>query len=159
MRRWLLWFVLAPQTFLLAGLLRDLGLPFDATVLHCLFLAFFAERGALAGLLLGAAMGRALVDEAALSVHLLVLGVPVALLLPLRRWFFGQRWIWQATTAALLAFAVPRLSGLCGRVFDQPSVSSAFDGMVVVTSAIFLPPLLWCLRAVPPFAAFAEDDE
>lgn len=158
MKRWLLWFLLAPQTFLLVGFGRDAGVPLDATVLHCLFLAFFADRRALAGLLLGAAMGRALVDEAGLCVHVLVLGVPVALLLPLRRWFFGQRWIWQATAAALLAIAVPRLSGLCGRVFDQPSASSVFDGMVVLTSAVFLPPLLWCLRAVPPFAAFEEEE-
>ena len=159
MRRWLWWFVLAPPTFLVAGLGSDAGVPIDATVLHCLFLAFFADRRALAGLLLGAAMGRALVDEAGLCVHILVIGVPVALLLPLRRWFFGQRWIWQATTAALLALMVPRLAGLCGAVFDEPSASSVIDGTVVATSALLLPPLLWCLRAVPPFAAFEEDDE
>ncbi|MCR9247280.1 MAG: hypothetical protein NXI31_19785 [bacterium] len=158
MRRWLLWFLIAPQTFLLTGLVRDLGVPLDATVLHCLFLAFFADRRALAGLLLGAALGRALVDEAGLCVHILVIGVPVAVLLPLRRWFFGQRWIWQATTAALIACIVPRLAGLCGRLFDQHSVSATFDGYVVVTSAVFLPPLLWCLRVVPPFAAFEEDE-
>ena len=158
MRRWLLWFLVAPQTYLLFGLLRDLGVPLDATVLHCLFLAFFADRRALAGLLLGAALGRALVDEAGLCVHLLVIGAPVALLLPLRRWFFGQRWIWQATTAALIAFAVPQLAGWVGQLFDQPSSSSSFDGFVVLTSAIFLPPLLWCLRAVPPFSAFEEDE-
>lgn len=157
MKRWFWWFVLAPQTFLLAGLLADSALPrLDAAVLLCLFFAFFAEQRALPGLLLGAAMGRALVDEAGLWVQILVLGVPVAVLLPLRRWFFGQRWIWQATAAALLAFCLPYLAGLCGRVFDQPSASSNLDGMAVVTSAVLLPPLLWCLRSVPPFAAFEE---
>ena len=159
MRRWLLWFLIAPQAFLLAGVAAEAGLPrLDASVLLCLYLAFFAEQRALPGLLLGAAMGRALVDEAGLWVQILVLGVPVALLLPLRRWFFGQRWLWQATAAALLAFFVPRLAGLCGRVFDQPSASSLLDGWVVVTSALLLPPLLWCLRAVPPFAAFKDEE-
>ncbi len=45
MRRWLLWFLLAPQFFLLGGLWRDAGLPpLDVGVLLCLYLAVFADR-------------------------------------------------------------------------------------------------------------------
>ena len=44
MKRWLLWFLLVPQGFLLAGFLSDLGLPpLDMAVLSCLFLAWFAQ--------------------------------------------------------------------------------------------------------------------
>ncbi|MEO6595725.1 MAG: hypothetical protein ABIP94_13320 [Planctomycetota bacterium] len=157
MKRWLLWFLLAPQAFLLAGFWRDAGLPpLDVAVLACIFLAFFAERRALPWLLLGIAIGRALVDEASLPVQILVLGVPVAVLVPLRGLFFGQRWLWQAVAAALCAVAIPKLAGLCGRLFDQPSASAQLDGMAVVWAALLLPPLLLLVRRLPPFAAFEE---
>ena len=124
MRRWLLWFLIVPQGFLVLGLLQDLGLPsLDMAVMASLYLAWFAERSALPFLLLGVAIGRTLVDE-----------------------------------AALLAIAIPKLSGLCGRVFDQPSISSVLDGWQVTWSALLVPPLLSVLRFVPPFAAFTEPD-
>lgn len=157
MRRWLWWFLLAPQAHLLAGIWRDAGLPaFDMAVLWCVFLAFFAERAAVPWLLLGAALGRALVDEATLPVQILVLGVPVAVLLPLRPVFFGQRWLWLATSAAVCAILVPKLAGLFGRWFDQPSASSHLDGVSVVWSALLVPPLVLLLRCLPPCRAFEE---
>ena len=159
MRRWLLWFLLVPQTFLLSGFLQDLGLPpLDMAVLASLYLSWFARRSALPFLLLGVAIGRTLVDEASLPVHLLVIGIPVAVFLPLRSLFVGQRWLWQAVAAALLAIAVPKLGGLFGRVFDQPSVSSVLNGWQVVWSALLVPPLLSLLRFLPPVAAFDEPD-
>jgi hypothetical protein len=155
--RWLLWFLLVPQVFLIAGFLQDLGLPpVDMAVLLGLYLAWFAERSALPFLLLAVAMGRTLVDEASLPVHILVIGIPVALFLPLRTLFVAQRWLWQAVAAALLAIAIPKLSGLCGRVFDQPSVSSLLSGWQVCWSALLVPPLLTLLRSLPPFSVFAE---
>ena len=159
MKRWLLWFLVVPQGFLLVGILQDLGLPaLDMAVLSCLYLAWFAERSSLPFLLLGVAIGRSLVDEASLPVHILVIGIPVALFLPLRALFVAQRWLWQAVAAALLAIAVPKLAGLCGRVFDQPSVSSMLDGWQVAWSALLVPPLLSVLRYLPPFVAFTEPD-
>lgn len=157
MRAWLLWFLLAPNAFLLAGLWRDAGLPtVDAAVLMCVFLAFFAKRPAVPWLLLGAAIGRALVDEATLPVQILVIGVPTAVLLPMRGLFFGQRWLWQSVAAAACAVAVPRLAGLCGRIFDQPSASAHLDGMAVLWAAVLTPPLLWLARRLPPFAGFED---
>ena len=157
MRRWLWWFPLVPQGSLLAGFLSDLGLPpLDMAVLSCLFLAWFAERTALPLLLLGVAIGRALVDEASLPVHVLVVGVPVAAFLPLRALFVAQRWLWQAVAAALFAIAVPKLAGLCGRLFDEPSQSAVLHGWNVVWSALLMPPALSLLRLLPPFRAFAE---
>ncbi|MCK5940928.1 MAG: hypothetical protein KAI24_03070 [Planctomycetes bacterium] len=158
--RWFWWFAVVPQTFLLVGYLRDLGLPsIDMAVLSALFLAWFARISSLPFLLLAVAIGRALVDQASLPVHLLVLGVPVALLLPLRSLFVAQRWLWQAVAAALLAIAIPKLSGLCGAVFDQPSTGSTLDGWRVVWAALLLPPLLSALRLLPPFRAFVEASE
>jgi hypothetical protein len=157
MKRWLLWFLLAPQGFVLLGQCERWSLPpCDCAVLLCLFLALFAQGGALPGLLLGAAMGRALVDEAMLPVQLLVLGIPVAVLLPLRSLLFGQRWVFQCAAAALCALAVPRLSGLCGQWFDQPSAAAVVDGARVAWTALLAPPVLALLRRLPPLRAFAE---
>ena len=157
MSRWLWWFLLVPQGFLVAGLVADLGLPaIDMSVLSCLFLAWFAERPALPWLLLAVAIGRALVDEASLPVHILVIGVPVAVCLPLRGLFVGHRWLWQAVAAALAAIAVPKLSGWFGHLFEQPSASAVLHGWNVVWAALLLPPLLAILRRLPPFRAFTE---
>ncbi|MCU0865294.1 MAG: hypothetical protein MUC36_16045 [Planctomycetes bacterium] len=157
MKRWCLWFLLAPQTFLVAGLWQDAGLPpLDMAVLACLYLSFFAERRALPWLLLGLALGRCLVDEATLPVQVLVLGVPVAVLLPLRTLFFGQHWLWQAVAAALCAIAVPKLAGLCGRLFDQASATARLEASAVLWAALLLPPLLFVVRRLPPFRAFEE---
>ncbi len=158
MRRWLLWFLLVPQGFLLVGYLDGTRLPrLDFAVLVCLYLAFFADRRMLPLLLLGAALGRALVDEAAVPVQILVLGVPTAVLLPLRGLFLGRRWLWQALAGALCAIAVPKLAGLCGRLFDQPTQSAGLDGYAVLWAALLLPPLLAILRRLPPLAAFVEE--
>ena len=99
--RWIWWFGAVPQLFLLAGYLRDFGLPpIDMAVFGALFLAWFAEVRALPMLLLAVAIGRALVDQASLPVHLLVIGVPVAVLLPLRSLFVAQHWLWQVMAAS-----------------------------------------------------------
>lgn len=157
MKRWLLWFALVPQGNLLAGVWRDVGLPpFDISALWCVFLAFFAERGAVPWLLLGGAIGRALVDEASLPVQILVLGVPVALLLPVRRVLANQRWLWQACGASLCAIGIPKLAGLFGRWFDQPSAGSHLDGFVVLWTTLLVPPLLALCRRLPPCRAFEE---
>jgi hypothetical protein len=156
-KRWLLWFALAPQGYLAAGLWRDAGLPpFDMGALWCVFLAFFAQRATVPWLLLGGALGRSLVDEASLPVQILVLGVPIAVLLPMRHLVFGQRWLWQALFAASCALVIPKLAGLFGRWFDQPSASAQLDGFVVLWSALLVPPLLLVARALPPCRAFED---
>lgn len=155
--RWIWWFLLVPQGFLLVGFLRDLGLPqVDMAALAALYLAWFAQVRALPLLLVGVAIGRALVEQATLPVHLLVIGVPVAVLLPLRTMFFAQRWLWQAFAAALLAVLVPTLSSLCGRMFDQPGSAAAPDVWALLWAALLLPPLLLLVRLLPPFRAFTE---
>lgn len=157
MSRWLWWFLLAPQAHLLAGAWRDLGLPaFDMAAVWCLYLAFFAERGATPWLLLGSAIGRALVDEASLPVQVLLLGVPVAVLLPLRAWFFGRRWVWLACAGAACAAVLPRLAGWFGAWFGQPSASAQPDLGAVLWTAVLAPPLLAVLRRLPPCRGFED---
>ncbi|MFN9331517.1 MAG: hypothetical protein ACK6D1_02855 [Planctomycetota bacterium] len=157
MTRWIAWFLLAPQAYLVAGVWRDCGLPaFDVGVLWCLFLAFFAERRALPWLLLGVALGRALVDDASLALQVLVLGVPVAAMLPLRLLLHGQRWPQLALAAAGVALTLPRLAGLLGGWFAQPSASAQSDWLVVLWTAVFAPPLLALARRLPPCRGFVE---
>lgn len=156
--RWLLWFVLAPQTFLLSAYGSSLGLPgLDCGALLCMFCALFADVRWLPGLLLGAAVGRAVVDEASLPVQVLVLGVPIAVLLPMRPLFYRDHWWWQALAAALCAVAVPKLAGLAGLWFGQPSASAQLDFAVVGWTAVLGPVLLWPFRRLPPLAAFVEE--
>lgn len=155
--RWLWWFLLVPQGYLVAGWAGERGLPIvDLGALLCLFCALFADARQLPGLLLGAALGRAVVDEASIPVQLLVLGVPIAVLLPLRSLFYRQQLWWQIAVALLCAVAVPKLALLCGRWFDQPSASAQLDAERVLWTVLLGPPLLWLLRRLPPLSPFAE---
>jgi hypothetical protein len=155
--RWFLWLTLVPQLFLLSGWLTAIGAPpVDFAAGICLFCVLFAERSALPGLLLGAALGRSLVDGGGLAVQVLTLGTPVALLLPLRGLLFRQRWVWQGLFAAVLALAIPRLHGFYGALFRQAETVPALDGFRVAWSVLLLPPLLWLLCRLPPLRQFRE---
>ncbi|GAB4140948.1 MAG: hypothetical protein Fur0037_07620 [Planctomycetota bacterium] len=155
--RWICWFVAAPAAFAAAGWLDELSLPpVDVATGICLYLGLFAERSALPGLLVAAAIGRAFVDDAGLPVQVLVLGLPVALLLPLRAWVFQRRWLWQVAATVVTAFAIPQISGLLGRAFDQPSAGAVLDAARIAWAAVLVPPLLTVLRRVPPASSFQE---
>lgn len=157
MRHWLLVSLLATQWWLLLGVWRDSGLPpVDAAVAACLFLAFFAPVRAMPLLLVLLAVGRALIDEAALPVHVLVLGVPTAVLLPLRRVFHARRWFVLTLAAAAVAVAVPRLAQLLGRIFEQPTTGALLEPAVVFWSALLSPPLLLLASRLPPLSASSE---
>ena len=155
--RWLFWFLLVPQPFLLLGWFGQSGWPsVDFGAVLCLFLLLFAEPVVLPGLLLGAAVGRALIDEASIPGQSLVLGIPIAALLPLRSWFYRNQLWWQVLASALFAVAIPKLAGLCGTWFDQPSASAVLDWWRVFWTALLGPLLLWPLRQIPPFRSFVE---
>lgn len=157
MIRWPLWFLLVPPGFVVVGWLVELGVPgFDLAAVLCLFCALFARPQSLPGLLLGAAIGRALVDEAAIPVQMLVLGVPIAVLLPLRALFFRQQLWWQVAALLLCTLAIQKLAQLGGQWFAQPSASAVFSAERLFWTIAIGPPLLWLLRRLPPLAAFAE---
>jgi hypothetical protein len=155
--RWLGWFLLVPQAFLLGGWLSECGLPIvDVGAVLGLFCVLFASPRALPGLLLGAAVGRAVVDEASVAVQVLVLGIPIALLLPFRGLFYRQNPAWQVAAATLFAVAIPKLASCCGQWFAAPSPSAAFDAGRVVATALLGPLSLLLLRRLPPLRAFVE---
>ena len=88
---WLLWPFVALHLFLLDGFLKQVlvspggvTLGPDLTVCIGLYLALFARHRSLAGLLCLAALARSVFLPGSLFWHMLALGLPVALLLPLR---------------------------------------------------------------------------
>jgi len=157
MMRWLLWYLLAPQSFLVLAMVESLGLPtLDGGVLVGLFLVVFAELPALPWLLLGAAMGRAVVDEASLATQILVIGLPVAVLLPLRTVLESRRWIWQMAIAAVIAWVLPELAAFLVRWTGHGLHVAAASPWAPVVAACYAPLLLAMLRWLPPFQAFEE---
>jgi hypothetical protein len=155
--RWLVWLLLVPQPFLVAGWLGQSGWPqIDYGAVLCLFLLLYAEPVALPGLLLGAAVGRGLIDEASVPLQLLILGVPLAVLMPLRRLFYRDQLWWQVLATSAFAVAIPKLAGLFGVWFDQPSASAQLSWMKVLWTGLFGPVALFFLRLLPPFSVFAE---
>jgi len=52
---------------------------------------------------------------------------------------------------------VPRLSGLLGAWFAQPSQSAELHGASVLWAALLVPPFLFVLRRMPPLRGFEED--
>ncbi|MCA8943887.1 MAG: hypothetical protein KDB80_15090 [Planctomycetes bacterium] len=153
---WIVWFFLVPQLFWLDRVLAGtLVRPLDLGLAVCFVLALFARTRALPALLLAAAVGRSLIDDGSVALHFLALGVPVAVLLPARGVFRGI--VWQASAAAFLALAVPRVGGFFARITHtgldavEPSTVAS-----VVWAAILVPPVGWLMRQLPPLAAFVE---
>ncbi len=162
MRRWLWYYTLVPPLFLLAAWLEAAGLPhLDLGALLVVFGVLFAARSHLPWLVLGGAIGRALVDDGALPVQILVLGVPLALLLPLRLWLPPQRWLWQVVLAALAALLVWYADAACGRWFVAAGGSGAWTvvwpGWRIALAGVWLPLALAILRRVPPLVGLVED--
>ena len=85
-----------------------------------------------------------------------LLGIPVAVLLPLRAFFFGRRWLWLTLAAAGCAVALPRLSAWFGAWFAQPSASAQSDTATVLWTAALAAPLLALLRRLPPCRGFED---
>ena len=151
-----------PSDFHLVGGAADMR-----TLFACYGLAYACMAGTLTALFGHAARraGRAGFDTLGARREMRVWSVPaviglasalVALLLPLRGWIFGQRWGWQVLAASACAVAVPKLAGLFGEWFDQPSARAPFDAASVAWSALLIPPLGALARRLPPCRAFVE---
>ena len=125
---WVLWFFVALHLFLLDGLLVSVSdwSP-DLSLAVGLFCVLYARPSALPGILLCAALSRSVLLEGSAAIHLLTLGLPVAVLLPLRVVFSKRSLIWQCLASGFLAFMIPRLGGLLFRVTG--------DGVAAVDSA------------------------
>jgi hypothetical protein len=153
---WAAWFFVALHLFLLDGLVLRLGLPLpDLAVVFCLFAAVAARSSALPGLLICAALGRSVFVEGGLGAQILVLGIPIAILLPLRLVFFRRNFLWQAIVAGFLAWSLPRLEVFVGRFADASTVVTPVTSLPFV-AMVAGPPLAWLLGRLPPTSTFVE---
>ncbi|MHC4851655.1 MAG: hypothetical protein ACYTKC_00310 [Planctomycetota bacterium] len=161
---WILWLFVALHLFLLDGFLKQVlvlpgGLPVapDLTVCIGLFLGLFARPSALPGLLFCAALSRSVFLPGSVFWHMLVLGIPVALLLPLRVVFSQRSPLWQCAAAGFLAYVMPRLAGLLFRLTAQGDAMVHTTAADVFVAMCLVPMMTWVLRALPPLSLFEEE--
>lgn len=155
---WLLWFFLSLHLFLLDGLLaaRLPSCP-DLALCVALFCALHARPQLLAGILFCAALSRSVLMEGGLCSHLLLLGIPVALLLPLRGLFAPNSLVWPSVAAGFLAFALPRLAGLLHRVTQEALSPGMPSGVQILLAMVLVPLFTALLRRLPPLRLFEEE--
>lgn len=158
---WGLWFFLALPFFLLDGWLASRSVPgLDLTLAFCLYLALFARPQSLPGLLVVAGLARSVVLDGDAAVHVLALGVPVAVLVPLRTLLSRHHPAWQGLASAFLAWTEPHMGGLLARISQQPAPDETAATVVSILAATVLVPLAtWLLRRLPPLRFFAERSE
>ncbi len=155
---WLLWFFVALHLFLLDGWFAGLTdhVP-DLSLSIALFCALYARPKALPGLLLCAALSRSVLVPGSVALHLLVLGVPVAVLLPLRGVFSRGSVLWPCLASGFLAFVLPRLSGLLFRLTAEGGPALPMTGFEIFVAMCVIPVFTLALRSVPPLSLFQEE--
>lgn len=154
---WLLWFFLALHLFLLDGYLSGLtdAVP-ELSLAVALFCGLYARPSALPGLLLCAALSRSVLMEGSAASHLLILGTPVAVLLPMRGVFSRGSMLWPCLASGFLAFFVPRLGGLLFRLTGEGWPGVPLSGFEIFLAMCVVPLITLLLRAVPPLSMFEE---
>jgi len=154
---WAVWFLAALHLFLLEGFLGSLSVQWvDGGAVIALFLALHARPHAIPALLLGAALGRGVLVEGGVALHLLAVGIPVAVLLPMRAVFFRRQLLWQLVAALFLVFSVPRVAQLLGTVLRHDVAVVAPSGWQIVWAMLAVPLVAWALACVPLVARFVE---
>lgn len=154
---WFLWFFLAPLVYLADGaLMAAAPVRVDLGIAVCLVIGLYARTSAVPGLLLCAALGRALLEEGDVALHYLAMGLPIAVLLPVRAAVVERSALVQAASAAFLALTVPRVLLFFAELSRQPADPIPAGPAGVVLAAIFAPVVAWALRRVPPLSLFEE---
>lgn len=157
---WLAWFFLALPLFMLDGWLAERVLPVPAmTFAVCLFLGSFARPSALPGLLVCAALARSVTVGGDVAVQALILGLPVAALLPFRGVFYPRSLAWQAVAGGFLALGVPKITALLGRFSEAVPTAEPVEWGQLLVAALAVPAATWLLRQVPPLRWFGEARE
>lgn len=157
---WFLAFFLAPPLLLLDAWLAQVLWPVPALTLGiCLFLAASARPRAVPGLLVCFALARSVLVAGDAALHLLALGIPVALLMPLRGVLFRRQLWWQAGAAVFLAVAIPKLMALFGRVALAGPPVAPLEWHHLLGAALVAPVAALLLRHLPPLSVFVERGE
>lgn len=114
-----LWFFVAAWWFLAdAWLLARLGgLAVDLAAAFCVFAALQARAACLPWLVLCAGLARALILGGTACLHVVLLGLPIAALFPMRR-LAVPAWLRYACVAGVAALALPGLASLAHRLLD-----------------------------------------
>jgi hypothetical protein len=153
-----LWFFVSAWWFLAdAWLAHALGAwRIDLAVAFGVFACCAARASALPWLLACAGIARALALGGGACVHVLILGVPVAALFPLRR-LPAPAWLVQLGIAALLALALPALSALAQRAGEAapPPLPRPPLGLLLWSTAT-APLAAAVLGRLPPLWFFRE---
>lgn len=157
---WLVWFfgVLPLLVFDAWLRCRSAWSP-DLTLAICSFAALQARPAALPGLLLCTALARSVVEPGGMAVHMLLLGIPVAALLPLRILFYRRELVVQVAAAGFLALALPHLTGFLARLAPEAGLSLEAARRNLLAALILVPPAAFGLGVLPPLRWFAERAE
>jgi hypothetical protein len=157
---WLLWFFLSLPLFLLDGWLVQEVWPVPSlTFALCMFLGLYARPSALPGLLLCAALARSVLVGGDAALHVLILGMPVSALVPLRLVFYRRHLLWQCTAASFLAVTVPKATAFLGRFAEAVPDAPPVSWSQILWAACAVPPATWVLRSIPPLSLFRESAE
>lgn len=154
---WVLWFFLALHLFLLDGFLVGVSQWFpDLSLTVGLFCVLYARPSALPGILICAALSRSVLLDGSAASHLLILGLPVAVLLPLRVVFSKTSVLWQCLASGFLAFMMPRLTGLLFRVTGEGVLGTEVSSLDIFVAMCVVPVFTWLLRSLPPLSMLQE---
>lgn len=154
---WVLWFFLALHLFLLDGFLVGVSQWFpDLSLTVALFCVLYARPSALPGILICAALSRSVLLDGSAASHLLILGLPVAVLLPLRVVFSKTSVLWQCLASGFLAFMMPRLTGLLFRVTGEGVLGTEVSSLDIFVAMCVVPVFTWLLRSLPPLSMLQE---
>ena len=151
----LVWFLLALPWFVLDGWLAGrLSWAPDLTVVLALVAGLHVRARAVAAFLLCAASARALIMDGTTGLHFLALGIPVAVLLGLRRTFVERSLLWHGMAAAMVAWSLPLLTAVFARLGRIDLAPPPVDWFGVLRAVVWGPLIAAGMARVPPWRAF-----
>jgi hypothetical protein len=141
-----LWFFVSAWWFLADLYLQQAmgAWRIDLTLVLCVFAASVARASVLPWLVVCAGIARALVLGGAAAVHVVLLGVPIALLFPVRRLPIPP-WLGRAALAGVTAVLLPALTSGTQALAAGALPAAAMPSPVSV---------LWSMATVPLAAAW-----
>lgn len=157
---WLLWFFVALPLLILDGQLAAWAWPIPAlTLAVCLDLSLFVRARSIPGLLVCTALARSVLLGGDAALHVLVLGIPIAVLVPLRALLFRGHLLLQVAAAVFLTVTMPDVAGLLDRLAPGGAPPLPASWSQLLWAAVVVPPATAVLRRLPPLSAFQDRSE